>query len=86
MTPFLITEVLHLSSVDLSKNPAGSLWTCTALFSSLLAVIYTPQHHGHLFGYLHEKDISSYMADVYYLKVIAIVNRSSSEGPSGHTN
>ena len=26
------------------------------------------------------------MADVYYLKVIAIVNGSSSEGPSGHTN
>ena len=26
------------------------------------------------------------MADVNYLKVIAIVNRSSSEGPSGHTN
>ena len=26
------------------------------------------------------------MADVYYLKVIAIVNRNSSEGPSGHTN
>ena len=26
------------------------------------------------------------MADVYYLKVIAIVNLSSSEGPSGHTN
>ena len=45
-----------------------------------------PQHPGHLFGYLREKDISSYMADVYYLKVIAIVNRSSSEGPSGHTS
>ena len=26
------------------------------------------------------------MANVYYLKVIAIVNWSSSEGPSGHTN
>ena len=36
MTPF--TKVLYLSSVDLtllSKNPTGSLWTCTALFSSL---------------------------------------------------
>ena len=42
MTPF--TKVVPLSSVDLmllSKNPAGSLWTCTALFSSLLPVIYT---------------------------------------------
>ena len=27
-----------------------------------------------------------HMADVYYLRVIAIVNQSSSEGPSGHTN
>ena len=36
VTPF--TKVLYLSSVDLmllSKNPTGSLWTCTAFFSSL---------------------------------------------------
>ena len=26
------------------------------------------------------------MADVYYLRVIAIVNQSSSEGPSGHVH
>ena len=67
----------------LSKNPVGSLWTYTALFSSqLLSTRGPPQHPGDLLGYLREKDISSYMADAYYLKVIAILNRSSSEGPS----
>ena len=36
VTPF--TKVLYLNSVDLmllSKNPTGSLWTCTAFFSIL---------------------------------------------------
>ena len=62
MTPS--TKVLHLSSVDLmllSKYPVGSLWTCTALFSSLLYSCYLHmvlpktmgiclacQHHEHL--------------------------------------
>ena len=64
MTPF--TKVLPLSSVDLTnaleqkKKLTGSLWTCTALFSSLLpyldmvlpktlGICLACQHHSTLF-------------------------------------